>query len=454
MCSNAQAESIREALVASKNTTNVYAIDEYHTYVAPTISGIGFNSGKITPEFTNEFRSLCPTPIEVQITKTDDLSGNKVTNLGPADEKADLYTNGCRCKDNFEVIKSYREVGGGSYGYAKRFIIKHYNPQPYVFKTPVINSANEVTPLSDGEIKSLKPKGSGKGSFGGFFSKMLDLTDYEGIDLYQYLRVLCVKNNGKPRYVINDPRVDEFREVDEISAFEYLSFDNKNSRKYFFACEGNSSFIVKGDIKITYTDAGRTSFNPTATYFSNRGLDGIKFTPKYLPSGTSPVSTPSSTSITTPETTGELPKNMEEQFAVEVANKKMTMTKVYGVQEYTGTYIGSDMHGCDVVTVGKNWDATAPVNMQRRDIYNYKVCNGVIAKAEETTPLDTQLPDGIEDYIMKVARIAQGQGMAQGNYQGYLITGAAIRDKDKCMVKIQIFKGLKTLSDRIVNGCQ
>lgn len=441
----AQEKSIREKLVDSENTFKVYAIDEYYTLVIPKLN----MSDVINSAFTKEFQDMCNTQIEEAV--SDPITGKTTYGWKPYVYERGRYFFGVetRCKGVYTFESKY--IGDSKMVIS--FIIKHDSAQPFVYKADAVKPMAEISMPPDGEVTFIEAGkvDSGIGNFFMGFAKTLskiggDKISYGSQDLYQYMQALCIKTKGSARYVIamtkrNVPKIYMF-EVDSLNAFKYIGQGSYSlnsdyvmsfPKEWFVACSGDQNFVVKN------TGFGA---NKQAFFASNRGLEGIDFTPlqkgSVLPQ------------VTEQKQVGEPPQNMQEEFAVEVAAKKTNLFKVVGAREYVGIYNGKDNKNCDMVTVKKDWNVERKES--RKDTYNYSICEGVIAKSSET-PIES-LPDGIDAFSQKVARTAQKIGSADADYQGYTIKTRALRDKDQCSVEVKILKDINLISNKVVNGCQ
>lgn len=472
----AEQKSLREILISSENTFEVFVIDDHHTYVRPNTVFFGRHSGEPSEDFVKEIVAACPTQIEINRKQVDPITRETVERWVPYDgntylfhrvEKDNITGNfydlyGVRCKGNFEIITTYTEQrahtsGFSTYSYnlVKAFVIKHEDPQPFLFKSENISS-DKITWPEDGEWKPVS-----KG-IGDIFKAIVSKETREDTVVYQYVTALCRKNNGRLKFVINegefikDPKgnrtnlltgekgrfKDKMVETDSVGAFNYAvtasSVTKPVLKVIFYACEGDKRFIVRSEEEVKY-DGGK-AYGVQKSYFaSQKGLDNINYVPL--------ASQKKSETLQVAGT--EKPTTTEEQIAMEVANKGTNIFKILGTQEFTGIYNGKDQNNCDLVTVKKNWDIN--LKKPRIDTYNYKICSGIIAKTSETE-IET-LPHEIEDFIQKIARVAQRIGKAEGEYQGYTIKAVALRDKDNCTVEVKVFRDINLISNRAVNGC-
>lgn len=476
LVSPGKSKSLREMLIASEHIYEVFAIDDYYTYVRPNIVFFGKHSGEPSEDFAKEIVAACPTQIEIDRKQTDPITREIVVTWVPYDGKTylfhrvekdniregvfhDLY--GVRCKGKFEIVTTYTEERrtssfGSLYNVVKAFIIKHEDPQPFLFKSEYI-SPDKITWPTDGELKLVSM------GIGGFFKAIVSKEVREDTVVYQYVTALCRNNNGKMKFVINegefiaDPKGkiknlltgetgryrDKLVETDSKGAFNYAvtasSVKRPVQKIIFYACEGPKQFVVRSEEKVRYD--GGTAHSVLHSYFaSQKGLEGIDYVSLSQPKrqATSYISG------------SQKPVTIEQQIALEVVNKKTTIFKVFSSQEYTGIYNGRDHNGCDLVSVQKNWDTTLP--KPRIDTYNYKVCDGVIADVSETG-IET-LPKNIGAFITRIIKVAQRTGTAEGDYEGYNVKAVALRDKDNCMVEVKVFRDINLITSQLLNACQ
>jgi len=442
----AQEKSMREKLVESEDIAKVYAINEFYSLVLPKTNVAGYISNSIA----EEFQKMCITQIEEATAVSDPITGKTTYGWKPYvyERGRNFFGVKTRCKGGYTFETKYL----GDYSrMVTSFIIEHESAQPFIYKVDTVKPMSEISMLPDGEVVSIVGK-EGSSGVGGFLANLTKtinkaggngITGHESQDLIQYMQALCIKNKGTARYVAKRAS-GEFVEVDSLNVFKYSlsplyfpNFPNRIPKEWFFACSGDQRFVAR------VTENIRQKFSESfAVFASNRGLEGIDFTPmqkgSMLPQ------------VTEQKQVGELPQNMQEEFAVEVAAKKTNLFKVVGAQEYVGTYNGKDNKNCDMVTVEKDWNAER--KKSRKDTYNYSICEGVIAKSSET-PIES-LPNGIDAFSQKIARTAQKIGSADADYQGYIIKTRALRDKDQCSVEVKIYRYPHLISNKIVNGCQ
>jgi len=449
-------KSLREQLIESENTHEVFAIDEYHTHVRPVLVFIGIRGGGPSDDFSRELASYCKTQLEIAREVTDPITGKTDKIWIPYDGKSYLFNyfmkdfKGFRCKGEFEVsiafIKRY-EVKDA----VTSFIIKHEKPQPHVFKTEYFTK-DSVSMPPDGPFKV------GQFTVSGFFKALAGMPASVPSLTYQYLYTLCSNHNGTMRFIVNrtsmfvpDPygrvinpatgersrAIGEFVEVDALSAYTYLwnRGDGFVSMTAFIACEGNRRFVLRAN-EITARDGSKD----LETYFaSNRGLEGISYKP-LAPSH----------SIVAREADAYSPSAPENVIALETAMKGSNVVKVQGIHEYVGIYNGKDKENCDLVTVERIWhgDPKKPVS----DALNYRICRGRIFQVSRGE--FRSLPDEIDAFAIKLAKVAQRLGNADGEFQGYTVKARALRDRDNCSVEVKILQGINLVANRLVNACQ
>jgi hypothetical protein len=301
---NADSKTIRQSLVSSENTRQIYAIDEYNTLVVPQHNAI---TGTVSSSFIEEMQGLCSTQLDITEMETvEDLiteettTRSKSTAFKPSALKAALdfktIKQGVGCSGQFRVTQVYGSVLNGTYR-VKSFVMKHDQPQPLVYKTEAIEG--EVTLPPNGKVTFIKEKAVedviGKGVvavFGGignlFGGKTFPFADE---DLIQYLQAVCSKYNLTARFIINKgtfkesqkgntftssgkrgENVDQLVEVNALEAMKYaFNTDNRSiSKLWFFAAEGDKRFIVK----VKHVPNVRI---PESHVALNRGTEGLKF---------------------------------------------------------------------------------------------------------------------------------------------------------------------------------
>ncbi len=484
--------SVREALINSKSVTSLTAIDESHSWVEPVTGSL---SGSIETAFYNELWDVCNNNggvIEAEDTKApviDPITGKAVENVDPitgvpvknwmevSKENFNSKVVGdsnikakFRCKNILDVVETYRSATRNKYGvdigHIKSFLLKHNKPQPHVYKNTSLPATEKVVMLKDGDIHTAL-KGIIK-TGGGLFGSLIGVTP-EDKDVYQYLNTLCINGNGTPKSIIKKiiPYLDangkkksnyEKAEGNQLDTFKFVFEATPSAEKeWYYSCYGGTNkFVVRMYMEPYVYQTGETTYHSKGHFASNRGIEGVTFKTleeqaALLSQATSQISIEiPATPPVSPDSGVKTADNIQDQIAIETAAKKITLLKTDGNQEYVGLYNNADKDGCNFVSIIKKWDTNVP--SPRTDTYNYKVCNGSIAKYSET-PAD-QLPDGIEFQISLLSKITQRTGTAASNYQGYNINGVAVRDKDYCSVEIKVLKDNNLYLYKIVNGCK
>jgi len=310
-----QQKNFRELLVASSNIIAVYPIDELHTFVEPELTSLTMN---VTDGVENDFVAACNTlggVIEKKYKKKDPLN-DRITEFWSKVELVDegsryidattgskekfrgayLIYSEYRCNGVFEITKLFThkfksiidEPGMRYHEVVKSFIVKHFTPQPFIYKSKRIPPLDKIAVPSDGELSDSVPEivtRSDKGA-ASFLNKWvlnsksaIKTNDYFGKDVLTYLNALCQKKQGKARFVTGK------EEIDAMASFNYmLNYDENGYIKempgnWFFGCECNEKFIARGKITQTRNATGQSMPSRNVIFLSNRGLEDIKFRP-------------------------------------------------------------------------------------------------------------------------------------------------------------------------------
>lgn len=131
------------------------------------------------------------------------------------------------------------------------YIIKTVEEQPLAYMSPSIPPLEEI---------SLPPNGRIAG-------------DHASVDIYQYMYALCKKENGTASVVISKRfgKVARYTEVGAEEAFGYLLASGDGRDPWFFACEGETRFMVEKDYQYNSDGANKFSFH------SKRGLEWVDY---------------------------------------------------------------------------------------------------------------------------------------------------------------------------------
>lgn len=147
-----------------------------------------------------------------------------------------------------------------------------------------------------------------------------------------------------------------------------------------------------------------------------------------------------------------LPENTTEEIAVVTALSKGFINRDEQSTCYEGIYNGM-RGGCDLVTVRVTYLPEADRG-GRTDLFNYRVCNGRISEPREFIRTDFGIPEGIDDFAQNIARRAQKNGSASGDYQGFKVLGRIAQLQDNCSVDVRIMWEGKLYGRNTLNGCQ
>lgn len=136
-------------------------------------------------------------------------------------------------------------------GQEQSFILKTADRQPLAYMNPSVPSLEELAPLPNGRIEGI----------------------HASIDIYQYMYALCKKENGTHSVVISKRfgKVARYTEVGAEEAFNYLLTSGDGKDPWFFACEGETKFLVEKDYQFNSDGANRFYFHP------KRGLEWVDY---------------------------------------------------------------------------------------------------------------------------------------------------------------------------------
>lgn len=463
------AASIREKLVAMENIGLVIPLDATTTYVAPKIGRL---SGEIIDEAIDELYGACDAlggSYQLREDKADPITGKITAKYSPITKdnikrKSNLVYSSIVttsvtwkpasvvCKDVFRVdepLIHYFSGYAAGQSRVQAFIMTH-NPEPMnIFKADKFKPDSIKVPADGYWTKTLPQATKRSGGIMGFLDNAFDWNDLKGQDAWLYLNTLAGQSGEKVRYAIkpfslvqNRCVAGELKEVSQSEAARYIALGRTGCAKgqsewYVAATGGKTNFVAMG--KESRSGQRGEIIRLDVYYESNRTLDDLVFF-------NSPGGSVSSAdaSVAPSEQVG----SREEQFAVKVATNKTNMLDTQNGIEYQGIYNGISS-GCDSVAVVSVF---APgTRAERSQTMNYKICNGVIAKSEETLE---GLPRNIDQDIKRVAKMAQMRGFGLSQVQGgYLIQGKALRSADKCSVEVKVMSGNRLLKTQIVNAC-
>lgn len=462
------AGSVREKLAAAQNIGIVIPLDATTTYVAPRIGRL---SGEITDEALGELYGICDAlggSYQQREDRTDPITGKVTTKYTTISKdlikrKSDIaYSSivtttvawkpaSLICKDVFRIdepLVHYFSGYAAGQSSVQSFVMTH-KPEPMnIFKIAKFKAQSVKVPTDGYWTKTLPQLTKRTDGVLGFLDNAFDNNILDGRDAWLYLNTLAGQSGEKVRYAIRPATMNQgqcvsegLREVSQAEAARYIALGRTgcgkgNSEWYVAATGGITNFVAMG--KESRSGQNGDIITLDVYFESNRSIDDLAF---FSNPG---IIQPTSTVVSSGQPTGTL----EEQFALQVAANKANMLKMQGGMEYQGLYNGV-INGCDSVAVVSVF---APrTRAERSQTINYKVCNGVIAKSEETFE---GLPPNMDQDIKRVARMAQQRGFGLAQVEGgYFIKGQALRSADKCMVEVKVFNGNRLLKTQTVNGC-
>ncbi len=463
------AASIREKLVAMENVNLVIPLDATTTYVGPKIGRL---SGEIIDEAIDELYGACDAlggSYQLREDRTDPMTGKITTKYNTITKEnikrksnlvySSIVTTSVTwkpativCKDVFWVDEALiHNFSGYAAGQSRvqAFVMTH-KPEPMnIYKASKFKPESVTVPVDGYWTKTLPQLTKRTGGVMGFLDNAFSYNDLSGQDAWLYLNTLAGQTGEKVRYAIKPFTTTRgqcvaggLKEVSQSEAARYIALGRTGCGKgsaewYVAATSGKNNFVAMGKES---RSGQRGEIVTLDVYFeNNRQTDDLAFF-------NSPGGSVSSAdaSVTPSEQTG----SREEQFAVKVATNKTNMIDTQNGVELQGIYNGISS-GCDSVVVVSVF---APgTRAERSQTMNYKICNGVIAKSEESLE---GLPRNIDQDIKRVAKMAQMRGFGLSQVQGgYLIQGKALRSVDKCTVEVKVMNGNRLLKTQIVNAC-
>lgn len=273
-------KDLRRLLIDSEYTKEVYVVDEYHTYVVPTYVAFGSLTGEPTEELSREVALACTTKMELNSREVDPITKKDQEVWIPytgkeyifhrwitiTEKKVHLYE--ARCIDQFEISQTYTS---NSYkkGSVKAFVIRHAKAQPYIYKSKVLTD-DKIQMLPDGEFRLDQSSSLGK-----MFSAIAGNASDDDAALFQFATVLCKRNGGIMRFVIDGREATMMEAFDYAvsSPYKYYRHGRYKDKTILYACEANKRFIIRFEEK---TKGDRDSI--TSYFANNRGLEGVPFT--------------------------------------------------------------------------------------------------------------------------------------------------------------------------------
>lgn len=150
------------------------------------------------------------------------------------------------CEGVFEASRVESALGQET-----SYFIKTADEQPLVYTNLSIPPFEELTLPPNGRIAG----------------------DHASADIYQYMYALCKKENGTPSVVISKRfgKTARYTEVGAEEAFSYLLSSGDGKDPWFFACEGETRFMVEKDYQYDSSRASKFSFH------LKRGLEWVDY---------------------------------------------------------------------------------------------------------------------------------------------------------------------------------
>lgn len=428
----------RADLVAMKNIDSVWPIDQFHTAI--------FNKKTIqNKKFNKEFLAICQKygEIKVQASQKDDLTGQITTKwvpvkieldkhwLNPAYKYDDPNTGKkqsfpayreeiqYRLDGQFQTTKKFVKLGKHTAN-LRGMVFEHPYPQKFAYKVKGLNSADYKIIPPEGNIDNYNP-----------------VPSLVGGDLFTYLMALAENHDGKYTWVVSNP--GGLTETDSFGAYNYIAQTQSASytMEWFFICDGKTPFTVK---------CTRNGDKRELKMF-HRLPTGLKYK-RLTASQTAPTYTAPQPVAGNPAT------GVEAKVAVASAmTGSDTTLRENPTDLYEAMYNGKGADGSAMVTVRKFFAPDGTDKKQLLESNDYRVINGQAFKIANGMIADSIVPEEVERLIPGVAKDSQTKGSASAMYQDYLVVGQPLRDKNKCMVEVKIFKNNALVTARQINGC-
>ena len=275
---SAQANTLRENLVAHPLTDLVVPFGAKATLVFPVQQGGGLLRPEITKEFRTQIAAMCPTKWQVERSVHDDDKGQRMDwvdadKVYDADTIADgmvllmsstygkldrqeYRINGARCVGEFAIRDVYST--GGSGRYPTGFFVIHDKDQPALIKHPALNQAPADATFESGPLPE---------------NTFLKSGTTDPWDVVVWAMDLCSARKGSPTFSIEDVNTKAVRTFADPSAFNALARKIRFTKgvaanPYTLACSGDKAFSVRGT-KAAYGKPDVTFVNSLAPVASN-----------------------------------------------------------------------------------------------------------------------------------------------------------------------------------------
>jgi hypothetical protein len=275
---SAQANSLRENLVAHPLTDMVVPFGAKATLVFPVQQGGGLLRPEITKEFRTQLASMCPTKWQVERSVHDDDKGQRMdwvdadkvydadtiadgmvllmsTTCGKLDRQ-EYRINGSRCVGEFTIRDVYST--GGSGRYPTGFFVLHDKEQAAVIKHPALNQAAADAKFESGPLPE---------------NTFLKTGTTDAWDVVVWAMDLCAARKGSPTFSIEDVNTKAVRTFTDPAAFNALVRKTRFTKgvaanPYTLACNGDKAFSVRGT-KAVFGKPVATFANGVAALASN-----------------------------------------------------------------------------------------------------------------------------------------------------------------------------------------
>ena len=337
-------------------------------------------------------------------------------------------------------------------------IFSHPKSQPFVYKTPYLPEPSRITQLPpDGDIEKNEPvfakHFNTAGKKLGFIFKAIVRREptYTHREILQYITALCRNNGGKCQWVIphynTTTHTDTLTQVTPVEAWVYILTAHAfaaNNHTWYMACDGTTKFAVKGQQHNTSNGGWYFNFY----LYQNRTLAGLDFVPLSAEEQAPAEQAPPSLSILLSRFKAN---PIAEQIALQTARTKSPVTRTMGPTLYEGSYTGVTDNGCELVSVFRIADTSAPRGKRHPDIYNYMICNGKLTRLGITPP--QRLSDTLKDSLPAIARKCQRYGQTKVTTSNYDVYCRALRGESQCKVEISVLKDQQLVRKFLFDGC-
>lgn len=412
--------SMREGLVAMKNTIYVITVDDTNTYVKP--KDVNF---KRTKDFEKEFVAFCKSQGQLmsRMVVKDGLTGKETEKwvainpsekgwfVDPATKKSvSMFDFKCpKIKIDgiaeFDMrFRSRRGSFGDNIYHLTNLVVHHTTPQPLVYK-------------ADDIPETLSEDGLKKPTF---------------VNMYQYMYAKACAPADTHKWVIKNVK-GELVEANNVEAFWYIS-STKKENAYWYAEISGPKMVVK--------HAGRQ-----VDIFKDRDMSGINYASAAKESA---VRSTSTAAIPSTQTVSQAEKGLALASAMTMTS---TTLRSNPTEVLESKYMGTDSSGGHRVAIEKYFAPDGVDQKRLLDSTTYLVKNGQVTPVESEMIHASLIPTEVENLIQGVARETQAKGRGSAIYQDYIVAGKPLRDATKCNVEVLIVKSGALVETRVVNGC-